>query len=69
METTIYSAQGKKQGSVTLPENIFGVKWNDSLMHQVVTGMQANARVTVAHVKNRGDVRGGGRPAIGRGRE
>ncbi|MEK7133608.1 MAG: 50S ribosomal protein L4 [Patescibacteria group bacterium] len=61
METTIYSAQGKKQGSVTLPENIFGVKWNDSLMHQVVTGMQANARVTVAHVKNRGDVRGGGK--------
>lgn len=61
MKTDIYNAQGKKSGSIELPENIFGVKWNDSLMHQVVTSMQDNARPTVAHTKNRGDVRGGGR--------
>ncbi|OGG54266.1 50S ribosomal protein L4 [Candidatus Kaiserbacteria bacterium RIFCSPHIGHO2_01_FULL_53_29] len=61
MESVIYNAQGKKQGSVKLPESIFGVAWNDSLMHQVVTGMQANARSMVAHVKNRGEVRGGGK--------
>lgn len=61
MKTDIYNSQGKKAGSVELPESVFGVAWNDSLMHQVVTGMQANARPTVAHVKNRGDVRGGGK--------
>jgi len=61
MEATIYNAQGKKKGTIELPENIFGVKWNASLMHQVVTSMQDNARPTVAHVKNRGDVRGGGK--------
>ena len=61
MEATIYNAQGKKKGSIELPENIFGVAWNASLMHQVVTSMQDNARPTVAHTKNRGDVRGGGR--------
>ena len=61
MEAPIYNAQGKKTGSVDLPENIFGVKWNDSLMHQVVTSMQDNARPTVAHTKGRGEVRGGGK--------
>lgn len=53
--------QGKKVGSVELPSDVFGVAWNDSLMHQVVVSMQANARPTVAHTKTRGDVRGGGK--------
>lgn len=61
MKTDIYNSQGKKAGSVELPDSVFGVAWNDALMHQVVTAMQANARPTVAHVKNRGDVRGGGK--------
>jgi len=61
METTIYNAQGKKAGSLTLPENIFGVEWNDALMHQVVTSMMDNARTPVAHVKDRGAVSGGGK--------
>jgi large subunit ribosomal protein L4 len=61
MEAPIYSAQGKKSGSVQLPENIFGVQWNDALMHQVVVSMQSNARPKVAHTKGRGDVRGGGK--------
>ena len=61
MDATIYNAQGKKAGSLELPENIFGLKWNDALMHQVVTSMQDNARTNVAHTKGRGDVRGGGK--------
>src|SRR3989338_3422779 len=61
MNADVYDAQGKKTGSLELPENIFGLRWNDALMHQVVTTMQANARTIVAHTKNRGDVRGGGR--------
>jgi len=61
MESPIYNSQGKKTGSVKVPENVFGVKWNDSLMHQVVTSMHSNARPKVAHAKGRGEVRGGGR--------
>lgn len=61
MESIIYNVQGKKSGTLTLPEHVFDVAWNDALMHQVVTGMQANARTPVAHVKDRGDVRGGGK--------
>jgi large subunit ribosomal protein L4 len=56
-----YDIKGKKSGSIDLPDNIFGLPWNDSLVHQVVVGMQANARTPVAHTKDRGDVKGGGR--------
>lgn len=61
MEAPIYTKEGKKSGAVELPETMFGVRWNDALMHQIVTSMQANARPRVAHTKGRGDVRGGGR--------
>lgn len=60
MKTDIYTLEGKKAGTVELPESVFGVSWNDSLMHQVVTSMQDNARTPVAHTKGRADVRGGG---------
>ena len=61
METNIYNAQGKKAGTLNLPEDIFGVQWNDALIHQVVTSMMDNARTPVAHVKDRGAVSGGGK--------
>lgn len=61
METNIYNAQGKKTGTLAIPENIFGVTWNDALMHQVVTSMMDNARTPTAHAKDRGAVRGGGK--------
>lgn len=61
MKADTYNAEGKKIGEVSLPEDVFGVAWNDALMHQVVTSMQANARTPVAHTKTRGDVRGGGK--------
>ena len=61
MKQDIYNAQGKKSGTIDLPEEVFNVVWNEALMHQVVTSMQANARTPVAHVKDRGAVRGGGK--------
>lgn len=60
MKTDIYNSEGKKAGSIELPESVFGVRWNNSLMHQVVTSMQDNARTPVAHTKGRAEVRGGG---------
>ncbi len=61
MEATIWTAAGAKGGSLSLPEEIFGKKWNADLVHQVVIGMQANARPTVAHTKFRSEVSGGGK--------
>ncbi len=61
METTIYSNEGKVVGSVKLPKAVFGAAWNADLVHQVVVGMQANARLSTAHTKDRSEVSGGGK--------
>jgi len=44
-----------------LPKEIFEVKFNADLVHQVATSLSANKRQISAHAKMRGEVRGGGR--------
>lgn len=61
MDAKIYSNEGNEVGKVSLPETLFGVEWNADLVHEVVVGMQANARLSTANTKGRGDVRGGGK--------
>ncbi len=61
LDAKIYDQSGKSTGSIKLPEAIFGLKWNADLVHQVVTSMRSSAREPIAHTKNRGDVRGGGK--------
>jgi len=61
MKADIYTQEGKKGGSVDLPSVVFEAAWNEDLVHQVVVGMQANARTPVAHTKMRGEVKGGGK--------
>lgn len=61
MEAKIYNQEGKMVDNIKLSESVFDLPWNDDLVHQVVTSMQANKRVVVAHAKGRGEVRGGGR--------
>lgn len=61
IEATVFGMNGASTGTIALPAELFGVKWNADLVHQVVVGMQANARTPVAHTKNRGEVAGGGK--------
>lgn len=61
IEVKIYNQNGKETGTITLPEGVFGLSWNNDLVYQVVRAMEANARTPVAHTKGRGDVRGGGK--------
>jgi large subunit ribosomal protein L4 len=60
-EVDIFSMEGKKVGSISLPEGIFGVPWRSDLVHQVTTAMQANQRQNRAHTKDRAEVSGGGK--------
>ncbi len=61
METAIYNLEGKKAGDITLPENVFGLKWNADLVKQVAVSLMSSKRKPVAHTKTRGEVRGGGK--------
>lgn len=61
MEYPVYNLKGEKVDSITLPQDIFGLKVNADLLHQVVVSLQSNARKPIAHTKTRGEVRGGGK--------
>jgi large subunit ribosomal protein L4 len=63
LSANVYDANGKELRALTLSADTFGVSWNADLVHQVVLGMENNARAgrAGAHTKGRGEVRGGGR--------
>jgi len=61
MKITIYNQQGKETDTILLPKEIFDVKINPDLVHQVVVSQMANRRMVIAHTKTRAEVRGGGR--------
>ncbi len=61
MEATLYTQKGAESKKISIPESVFGLPWNADLVHQVVTSMEGTARTNVAHTKNRGEVRGGGK--------
>ncbi|MEK7185524.1 MAG: 50S ribosomal protein L4 [Patescibacteria group bacterium] len=61
MKATLYKQTGSEAGNIEIPEGVFGLPWNSDLVHQVVTSLRTNMRKPVAHTKNRGEVRGGGK--------
>ncbi len=61
LTASVYSMDGKEVSKVSLPAEMFGAPWRSDLVHQVVTGMQANLRQNRAHTKDRSEVAGGGK--------
>jgi large subunit ribosomal protein L4 len=61
MKTVVLNHEGKEEQEISLPKEIFGVEINPDLLHQVVVSQLANRRQTIAHTKDRSEVRGGGR--------
>ncbi len=57
----LYNQVGEAIGTVELNSTLFEVPLNTALLHEAVVAQEANARVVVAHTKDRGEVRGGGK--------
>src|SRR3989344_4067362 len=61
MKVDLYNQNGEVAGSVNLPKEIFEVKFNADLVHQIAVSQMANKRQVSAHTKIRSEVRGGGK--------
>jgi large subunit ribosomal protein L4 len=57
----VKTPDGKVDGSIELPAELFDAPANIALMHQVVTAQRAAARQGTHSTKTRGEVSGGGR--------
>ena len=61
LKLDVLTAEGKTNGSVELPAEIFDAEVSIALMHQVVNAQLAAARQGTHSTKTRAEVRGGGR--------
>lgn len=57
----VYNTAGQVVKDIELNDAIYNVPTNEGLVHQVVVAQNANARHTLAHTKDRSEVRGGGK--------
>lgn len=58
---SIYNTAGKVVGDMELDPKVFEVQPENSVIHEVATAQQSNAREVLAHTKTKGEVRGGGK--------
>ena len=58
MKVPVYNTSGEEVRKIEISDSIFGVPFNEAVVHQVVVGMQANARQGTASAKTRGEVHG-----------
>ena len=56
----IYNQTGAETGTLELNESVFGVEYNEALIHQVVVAQQNNKRQGTKSSLTRTEVRGGG---------
>lgn len=61
LNVTVYNAEGKSVGERELEAAVFGVPVKPSLLQLALVAQDANARQVIAHVKDRSEVRGGGK--------
>ena len=60
-ELNVVDSKGKKQNSIELPKEKFGVHVHDTVIHQAVVMYQANTRQGTVSTKGRAEVSGGGK--------
>lgn len=57
----VYNIDGQAAGNMALADAMFNVKPVSTVIHEVVVGLRANARNSIANTKTRGQVSGGGK--------
>jgi len=60
-KVALFNQDGTEAGDLQLNESVFGIEPNNHVIHQVVVMQQSAKRQGTHAVKNRSDVRGGGR--------
>jgi large subunit ribosomal protein L4 len=60
MKVDVISAGGASSGSADLPDELFGIKPNTAVLHQVITAQLAHRRAGSHSTKTRAEVAGGG---------
>ncbi len=58
MQVSVYNLAGEEVRKIKISDDIFDVPFNEAVVHQVMVGMQANARQGTAATKTRGEVVG-----------
>jgi large subunit ribosomal protein L4 len=61
MAYPVYNQSGEIIKEINLNPSVFAIKINEALVHQAAVAQMANKRQNLAHTKNKGDVRGGGK--------
>lgn len=61
MKVNVVDMNAKKVADIELNENVFGVEYNEALIHQVVVAQLANRRQGTKSTLTRTEVRGGGK--------
>lgn len=57
----LYNIAGQETGEIELNDSVFGVDYNEAVIHQAVVCQMANERLGTHATKTRGLVRGGGK--------
>lgn len=58
MKAKVYNMQNAEVGSITLKDTVFGVEYNEPLIHEVVVAYNANQRQGTKSTLTRSEVRG-----------
>lgn len=60
-KVSVFNQEGKSAGDITLNDKVFGIEPNQNVLFDAIVMQQASKRQGTHAVKNRSDVRGGGR--------
>ncbi|MEK7281016.1 MAG: 50S ribosomal protein L4 [Chloroflexota bacterium] len=58
MQVSVRNIKGEETGQIEVLDSVFGLPFNEAVVHQALLRQQANARLGTANTKRRGEVAG-----------